>query len=556
MDFINTMAEGWMFPLAMHVFEFSLFIALIWLADTVFHLNTKIRYWLWLLAMLKIFIPPVLQMPQQAQVAQQGLYLLTPISATSAFVKQEFILSTPGWIALLWLLSILGFTIVFWMKNRILQHQLSEAIPLQLSELKSTQLNSINNLRLFASDNLQTPLLTGLFRPSLYLPAGYNSWPPVQLESVLQHEIAHLKHRDLWAVAGQMAALIFFGLNPLVWLMHRRLLHLRELRCDEYAIRETGIHPTEYSRFLYDILKKQQKPTAALASGIYFAEDSQAIFKRFSHIFEISKKGVQKMRWWHYLVVITVCAAILPLSWQCSNKNLLVTPENSELKKVKNFVEFDKAPAPVGGFKTIQENLKYPELARKAGIEGRVILNVLVGVDGKVKETQILKNIADGNNGCAEAAVAAVEATEWTPAEQKGKPVQVWVGIPVIFRLSGEKQNDSDDILIMKTKKSKKFVEFDKAPAPVGGFAAIQENLTYPEIARKAGLEGRVILNVLVGIDGKVKDTQILKNLADGNNGCAEAAINAVRAVNWRPAEQKGKPVEVWVAIPVIFRLK
>ena len=98
------------------------------------------------------------------------------------------------------------------------------------------------------------------------------------------------------------------------------------------------------------------------------------------------------------------------------------------------------------------------------------------------------------------------------------------------------------------------FVAYDEAPAPIGGFPAIQAKLVYPEIARKAGVEGRVYVNVLIDEKGNVIDTKILKSL--GNNGCDEAAVNAIRQVKWKPAKQRDKPVKVWVGIPVVFKLK
>lgn len=98
------------------------------------------------------------------------------------------------------------------------------------------------------------------------------------------------------------------------------------------------------------------------------------------------------------------------------------------------------------------------------------------------------------------------------------------------------------------------FVAYDEAPQPIGGFAAIQRNLEYPEIARKAGIEGRVIVNVLVDVDGSIVETKILQSL--GHSGCDEAAIKAIRAVKWKPAKQRDRPVKVWVGIPVIFKLK
>lgn len=98
------------------------------------------------------------------------------------------------------------------------------------------------------------------------------------------------------------------------------------------------------------------------------------------------------------------------------------------------------------------------------------------------------------------------------------------------------------------------FVAYDEPPQPIGGFAAIQRNLKYPEIARKAGVEGRVVVNVLIDESGRVVDAKILKSL--GNNGCDEAAIEAIKSVKWKPAKQRDKPVKVWVGIPVVFMLK
>ncbi|OQX96242.1 hypothetical protein B6I21_01455 [candidate division KSB1 bacterium 4572_119] len=105
--------------------------------------------------------------------------------------------------------------------------------------------------------------------------------------------------------------------------------------------------------------------------------------------------------------------------------------------------------------------------------------------------------------------------------------------------------DDEDEII---------FVPFDDPPSPIGGFAAIQKKLQYPEIARKAGIEGTVIIYAQISSQGTVKRTKVVKPL--GNSGCNEAAIKAIKAVKWKPAKQRDKPVTVWVSVPVKFRLK
>ena len=98
------------------------------------------------------------------------------------------------------------------------------------------------------------------------------------------------------------------------------------------------------------------------------------------------------------------------------------------------------------------------------------------------------------------------------------------------------------------------FVPYDEEPKPIGGFDAIHKNLVYPEIARKAGIEGTVIVYARISKDGNVIATRIIKPL--GNSGCNEAAISAIKKVKWKPAMQRDKPVTVWVSVPVRFKLK
>ncbi|MFH1941993.1 MAG: energy transducer TonB, partial [bacterium] len=98
------------------------------------------------------------------------------------------------------------------------------------------------------------------------------------------------------------------------------------------------------------------------------------------------------------------------------------------------------------------------------------------------------------------------------------------------------------------------FVPHDEPPVPIGGYPAIQKALVYPEIARKSGIEGRVMVWALINEEGSVVKTRIMTSL--GPNGCDEASMAAIRAVKWKPAMRRNKSVAVWIAVRVEFRLK
>ncbi|HYR52466.1 MAG TPA: TonB family protein [Candidatus Dormibacteraeota bacterium] len=75
----------------------------------------------------------------------------------------------------------------------------------------------------------------------------------------------------------------------------------------------------------------------------------------------------------------------------------------------------------------------YPDWAREAGIEGKVILRVLVGTNGSPKQVVV----ASGSKALADAARDAVRRWKFEPGLVGKEPVEVWVEVPVTFRLSG-----------------------------------------------------------------------------------------------------------------------
>lgn len=94
-----------------------------------------------------------------------------------------------------------------------------------------------------------------------------------------------------------------------------------------------------------------------------------------------------------------------------------------------DFVPFEKEPVAIKRPPPV-----YPEIARRAGVEGTVWLKVWVDKEGKVRKAEILKSDADIFN---QPAIDA--ATQWvfTPALMKNGPVSVWVSIPFRFKLQG-----------------------------------------------------------------------------------------------------------------------
>lgn len=106
--------------------------------------------------------------------------------------------------------------------------------------------------------------------------------------------------------------------------------------------------------------------------------------------------------------------------------------DEEEDEEPELFQVVEDMPEPVGGMEAIYNNLDYPAAARRAGIEGRVIIQFIVDENGEVQSPQVLRGIG---GGCDEAAIAAIESVEWTVGRQRGRPVRVQFQLPVTFRL-------------------------------------------------------------------------------------------------------------------------
>lgn len=97
------------------------------------------------------------------------------------------------------------------------------------------------------------------------------------------------------------------------------------------------------------------------------------------------------------------------------------------------------------------------------------------------------------------------------------------------------------------------FVVVEEMPEPVGGQAAIQRSVVYPEMARRAGIEGRVTVQFIVNKQGRVENARVVRGIG---GGCDEAALKAVEAARFQPGKQRGRPVRVQMSISINFRLQ
>ncbi|MFQ5825271.1 MAG: energy transducer TonB [bacterium] len=150
-----------------------------------------------------------------------------------------------------------------------------------------------------------------------------------------------------------------------------------------------------------------------------------------SNIIDMQVKNVPQTR-----QVIPRKRTELPIPTESKDVSLDITIKptelNQDIEEGYVFVPYDEPPELIGGYIAIKKQLKYPELALKSGIQGTVVVGILIDEKGNSIKTQILKD-SGKNVGFEEAAQEALMAVKWKPAMQRDHYVKVWVSIPIHF---------------------------------------------------------------------------------------------------------------------------
>lgn len=128
-------------------------------------------------------------------------------------------------------------------------------------------------VRLLLHPEASMPLVWGVVRPRLLLPAAARQWHHEKLRSVLLHELAHVKRRDPLAQLLIQLACALHWCNPLVWFAAWKLGIEREKACDDLVV-ENGIRPSAYARHLLDVIAGSAHQKSSPMGGLAMARKS------------------------------------------------------------------------------------------------------------------------------------------------------------------------------------------------------------------------------------------------------------------------------------------
>ena len=284
----------------------------------------------------------------------------------------------------------------------------------------------IRNVAVARSQRIFGPVTIGVVDRLIIFPArllvGANA---ADLEAVFAHELAHIRRNDF--LKNLLCELIALPVDyhPLLWGIRERILETREMVCDRMA---AEIAPgRQYARSLLrlaSLLLEGMPVTTSHAIGIF---DSHSFERRLMRLTETHQPVCGLRR----IAAIAACALFgIGVGSSALALHLRVNAPQAESKP--------QPSAPIAVSPKIMQGQRidgpvpvYPPEAKKARIQGKVLLNAVIGKDGTVEHL----TVASGPDALQKSALDAVHQWRYKPFLLNGEPVEVKTTITVVYSL-------------------------------------------------------------------------------------------------------------------------
>ena len=300
---------------------------------------------------------------------------------------------------------------------------------------------------------------------------------------ILIHELAHIRNRHSWDLLLADLCIFVQWFNPAAWLLKQELQTLHEYEADETVLRE-GVDARKYQMLLIKkavgtrlysmansfnhsklkkritmMLKEKSNPwarmkylyvlpLAALAVTAFARPEVSAVTD------EISSAKVNDLA---EMVKTNLPESVVEAVKDTLPPGVIHVPQEvkDDLKGTPVFEVVEQMPEyPDGGMAGLMEyfkkNMRYPEAAKEAGMQGRVTVQFVVNKDGSISGAKVLRSVEPDFD--AEAIRLVNAMPKWKPGMQDGKPVPVKFTVPVKFMLDegNEKVRQKNLAIIME----------------------------------------------------------------------------------------------------------
>ncbi len=296
--------------------------------------------------------------------------------------------------------------------------------------MRCSKESGVGGVSIATSSHIFGPVTLGISRPLVLLPLNMvEGMPAVDLHAVVAHEFAHIQRNDFFKNLLYELLALPVSYHPLFRLTRERLMETREMVCDEAAAGPSG--RDEYAHSLLRLASRLINGAPIRiphAIGIF---DANTLERRLMRLTERRNeiRGLRRLAIAAACALLGAAACASALALEMHVDAVAAGESGSTAKKV--------GPIAVSA-KVMEDQLltkvppTYPVEAKKERIQGKVVLNAVVGKAGSVEELVV----ASGPRELQQSALDAVRKWSYKPFLLNGEPVDVKTTITVTYTLA------------------------------------------------------------------------------------------------------------------------
>jgi TonB family protein len=276
------------------------------------------------------------------------------------------------------------------------------------------------------------PAVFGVWRPRVVVPRWVLELDESLQQLVVRHEREHCDGRDSWLVWLAVLSTTLVPWNLAVWYLAHRLRLAMEVDCDARTLRAFPERRTAYARLLLFIAQRATPVRIAPALAHWPSHLSRRIAAMTNVSF--ARPALQRVVATVVIISATVAACSRPIAGNLAGPAPAPKAPRGDATSALPYFDFQvEKPA------TMQSGAvgpKYPAAQRAAGVKGVVLVQYVVGTDGRVDMTtfKVLKSDHDDFTAAVRDALVAIS---YEPAMVGGRAVKQLVQQPFVFDLAG-----------------------------------------------------------------------------------------------------------------------
>lgn len=370
----------------------------------------------------------------------------------------------------------------------------------------------------------------GAIAPVILLPAGADGWPPDRIRLVLAHELAHLARRD-WLIqllAETGRALNWF--NPLFWIACARLRRESEHACDDIVL-DLGISSTSYASHLIDLARsfsvhgRTWLPAPSIARPSTLERRVRAMLNP-----QVNRRPVSRLR--RAALAIILAALTVPIAAATA----------------------PAAGAPSGVLRDPSGRVLPGATVRLSAIGSDAIHETQTDSTGAFR----FGEIPDGDYMLSARLPGFLGARTRVRVNASTPPIDMTVQVGTLKETVTVKSGDVNTPFVPRYVPTRAACSTGAAggnSTDVGGnlrppFKLKHVVPRYKSEWASAGLSGNVLLQAVIGSDGKVRDIEVVSPV---NAELEEEAVNAVSQWEFSSTCLNGEAIDVRIFVTVAF---